>query len=94
MGAVIYEADDAPSLAEILKVRQPRLMLLDWELPGLNRGPPLPGLRDIYPIMRVIALDNRPRSESAASGSGWMVLSAAAARRRSCWPPSTGQWLD
>jgi len=38
-------------------------------LPGLNRAA-LPGLRDIYPIMRVIALDNRPRSESAALGSG------------------------
>jgi CheY-like chemotaxis protein len=48
----------------------PDIILLDWELPGLQGGDALSTLRAHRPQLKVIALSGRPEARSAALAAG------------------------
>ena len=48
----------------------PDLVLLDWELPGLDPKPQLKRLRACYPAVKIAALSGRPDARAAALAAG------------------------
>ena len=67
---LLGEAVDATGLLDWAKAACPELVILDWELPGLNAGSLLPALRELCPHLAVIALSGRPESRQAALDAG------------------------
>ena len=74
---ILGEAMDATGLADWIKAARPDLVLLDWELPGLDAGhhsslPPrsVPALRELCPGLAVIALSSRPEARLQALAAG------------------------
>ncbi|HEY42794.1 MAG TPA: response regulator transcription factor [Anaerolineae bacterium] len=67
---VVAEAVNAEDL--IVKVREscPDVVLIDWDLPGLNRTRTLENLRKDHPGIRVIAMSGRPEAGQAALDAG------------------------
>jgi DNA-binding NarL/FixJ family response regulator len=64
------EASDAESLWDQLKTFEPDVLLLDWELPGLNPVDALRRLRAVFPCLQVIALSGRVEARHAALAAG------------------------
>jgi DNA-binding NarL/FixJ family response regulator len=64
------EAVDTTGLLDWVSAMAPDLVLLDWELPGPDRGRLLPTLRALCPQLRVIALSGRPEARQAALQAG------------------------
>jgi len=65
--SVVGEAAAAEGLLAQVRAAHPDLLLLDWELPGLQAANPLlPALRALYPRLSVIALSGRPEARRAA----------------------------
>ena len=67
---VVGEAAQAEGLLVQVKALCPDLVLLDWELPGLQTVSLLPALRDLCPHLRVVALSGRPEARQAALDAG------------------------
>lgn len=67
---IIGEATDAESLWDKLETLQPDLLLLDWELPGLNPADTVSRLRAILPRLKVIALSGRLEARQIALVAG------------------------
>jgi DNA-binding NarL/FixJ family response regulator len=67
---VLGEAADAQGLLDWIKAACPDLVLLDWELPGLDAKVLLPALRDLCPNLAVIALSGRPETRKNALDAG------------------------
>ncbi len=67
---VVGEADDTPGLLTQAKAAQPDLVLLDWELPGINPVNTLLALRLVCRQARVIALSAREGIAQAARDAG------------------------
>ena len=83
---VLGEAIDTTGLLDWVKATCPDLVLLDWELPGLEAGDPLtalrqaqdgssgqgllPTLRELCPYLAVVALSGRPEARRAALEAG------------------------
>ena len=67
---VLGEAVDTTGLLDWVKVACPDLVLLDWELPGLEADSLLPTLRELCPRLSVIALSGRPEARRAALDAG------------------------
>jgi len=67
---VLGEAVNATGVLDWLKALQPDLVLLDWELPGMEGGALLQAVRERCPTLRVIALSGRPEARSAALEAG------------------------
>lgn len=83
---IVGEAEEAQSLLEQVEVTQPDVVLLDWELPGLQDLVPavqsgslgtrsaherlLLTLRKVCSRVKVIALSGRPEARAAALGAG------------------------
>ncbi len=67
---VVGEVANAMELLPQVQKTQPDLLLLDWELPGLQRNGTLSALRLLRPDLLVIALSGRPEARSAAKASG------------------------
>lgn len=67
---ILGEAVDCRGLLDWLKAADPDLVLLDWELPGLDAGRTLPEIRELYPDLRVIALSGRPEARQRALEAG------------------------
>jgi DNA-binding NarL/FixJ family response regulator len=63
---IVGEVGDAEGLLAQAKTTNPDLVLLDWELPGLQAAGSLPALRRLCPDLFVIALSGRPEARSAA----------------------------
>ena len=57
---VVGEAATAQELLGVLCDTSPDLILLDWELPGLDPSAPLTELRGLRPRVCVIAMSSRP----------------------------------
>ena len=83
---ILGEAVDTTGLLDWMKAACPDLVLLDWELPGLEADNPstgspprvlavagqglLPTLRELCPRLAVIALSGRPEACRAALDAG------------------------
>ena len=76
--SILGEAVDVTGLLDWVKAACPDLVLLDWELPGLEADNPstgsgqglLPTLRELCPRLSVIALSVRPEARRAALDAG------------------------
>ena len=64
------EAADATNLLQALVEKQPDLVLLDWELPGLSPEQLLRLLWYERPSLKIIAMSSRPEAKQAALDSG------------------------
>jgi DNA-binding NarL/FixJ family response regulator len=67
---VVGEATEAGELLAQAKMACPDLVLLDWELPGLQTADLLPALRQHLPRLVVIALSGRPEARRSALAAG------------------------
>jgi DNA-binding NarL/FixJ family response regulator len=67
--AYCAEAESAAQVLDLIKIPSD-LLLLDWELPGLDMAELVPALRAARPEMQIVALSGRPeaRREAAALG--------------------------
>jgi DNA-binding NarL/FixJ family response regulator len=68
--SVVGEAADTPGLLTQAKTAQPDLVLLDWELPGINHVNTLLALRLVCGQARVIALSAREEIAQVARDAG------------------------
>jgi len=68
--SILGEAVDATGLLDWVKAVCPDLVLLDWELPGLETDSLLSALRARCPHLKVIALSVRPEARRAALEAG------------------------
>ncbi len=66
----IYESADLMGLARQVRRVRPRLVLLDWELPGRPAAAFLFALHRLDYQPRVIILSTRPEAEEAALDAG------------------------
>jgi DNA-binding NarL/FixJ family response regulator len=67
---VVGEAVDAESLLSLLETVCPDIVLLGWELPGMDMERLMPSLREGCPKATVIALSGRLEASRAASAIG------------------------
>ena len=67
---VVGEAVDAESLLENVEVECPDVILLGWELPGMDMDCLVPSLRERCPGIVVIALSGRLEAHRAAKKLG------------------------
>ena len=67
---VIAEAVDAEDLIIKAKESCPDVLLVDWDLPGLNRTKTLQTLRDDCPELCVIVMSGRPEANREAMDAG------------------------
>ena len=67
---VVGEAIDAQSLLEELEAECPDVVLLGWELPGMDMDCLVPSLRDRCPGVVIIALSGRLEAHRAADKLG------------------------
>jgi DNA-binding NarL/FixJ family response regulator len=63
---VVGEVVNAEDLINKVENTCPDLILLDWDLPGLQAEQTIAILRDFCPELHVIVLSGRPESERAA----------------------------
>jgi DNA-binding NarL/FixJ family response regulator len=67
---VIAEAVDAEDLLVKANESCPDVLLIDWDLPGLNRSKTLLTLRDDCPELCVIVMSGRPEASQEALDAG------------------------
>lgn len=71
---IVAEVADAPALLDVTARVHPDLVLLDWELPGLQGGKQaqavLKALRTCCPNVQVIVLSGRPEAGRPALAAG------------------------
>lgn len=67
---IVEETDNAGDLLSKAQATHPDLILLGWELPGLDTDDALSTLRQICPKPVVIALSGRPEARRAALKAG------------------------
>ena len=70
MMEIVGEAQNMASLMEQMLQREPDLILLDWELPGMKGLSSIAVLRDLNPKLTIIAMSGLPgvRREALAAG--------------------------
>ena len=66
----IAEASDLDQALEKVGLKQPDLVLLDWDLPAKGTAPAMTRLRAACPDLAVIALSSRPEARRAALAAG------------------------
>jgi DNA-binding NarL/FixJ family response regulator len=67
---ILGEAVDATGLLDWLKVADPDVLLLDWELPGLSAAKLVQQMRSHRPGLQVIALSGLPEARQPALAAG------------------------
>lgn len=67
---VMAEASNASELSKLVANKQPDLLLLDWELPGLDAAAELQRLRVLHQGLRVIVISSAPGVRQAALEAG------------------------
>ena len=80
---VIGEAADVDTLLAGVRAACPDLLLLDWELPGLDRDDALQTLRVAAPGTAIIAISGHPEARRAALAAGVDAFISK------CHPPET-----
>jgi DNA-binding NarL/FixJ family response regulator len=68
--AVVGQVSNVYQLLAQVGMDCPDLVLLGWELPGLNGADVLSSLREACPCLSVIALSGRPEARQAALEAG------------------------
>ena len=68
--AVVGEAADATGLLQGVAEKEPELVLLDWELPGLPSSQLLRLLQYERPSLHIIAMSSRPEVARLALAAG------------------------
>ena len=68
--AVVTEVSDTYVLLEALIAYCPRVVLLDWELPGMDASDILAKLQSRCPKIKVIALSSKFEARQAALAAG------------------------
>ncbi|MCB8924146.1 MAG: response regulator transcription factor [Ardenticatenaceae bacterium] len=68
--AVVGEAADATGLLQGVAEKEPELVLLDWELPGLPSSQLLRLLQYERPSLHIIAMSSRPEVAHLALAAG------------------------
>jgi DNA-binding NarL/FixJ family response regulator len=64
------EAVDVDGLKTAIERVQPGLVILGWDLPGLQSGGSLPALRALAAPMRIVVLSSRGEERQAALAAG------------------------
>jgi DNA-binding NarL/FixJ family response regulator len=89
---VLGETMDAQGVLDWVSATSPDLVLLDWELPGLQGGDALATLRALHPHLKMIALSGLPEARDAALAAGVDAFVSKGdppeqllAAVRSCW---------
>ncbi|HEY47904.1 MAG: hypothetical protein AMJ88_04855 [Anaerolineae bacterium SM23_ 63] len=67
---VVAEAVNAEDLVIKANESCPDVLLIDWDLPGLNRSKTLQTLRDDHPELCVIVMSGRPEANQEALNAG------------------------
>ena len=67
---VVAEALDVEDLVNKVNESSPDVLLIDWDLPGLNRSKTLQTLRDDFPELCVIVMSGRPEASREAMDVG------------------------
>ena len=63
---IVEEVSEADELLAQVEMTCPDVVLLDWELPGLQASVVVPSLRAMCPHLSVIALSGLPEAREAA----------------------------
>jgi len=63
---LIEDVVEADGLLPQVRITRPDLLLLDWELPGLQAVKIVPSLRAVCPHLSVIALSGLPEARESA----------------------------
>ncbi len=63
---IVGQAMDAASLLQAIHQKQPDIVLLDWELPGLPSDQLLRLLWYERPSLKIVAMSSRPEAEREA----------------------------
>jgi two-component system response regulator DesR len=71
---VVSEAVNAQELFDQVRVTAPDVVLLDWELPGLDSQIAVTALRELRPCLSIIALSGRPEARQPALDAGVEVF--------------------
>lgn len=71
-GFEVLEAGDGQEALDVIAVRPPDLLVLDWRMPGLGGADVLREVRRSHPDLRVIVLtvEGRPRQRAVAESLG------------------------
>jgi DNA-binding NarL/FixJ family response regulator len=67
---IIGEADGIASLLTQTKIKNPDVILLDWELSHIRMKEIIPLLRLFCPEIKILAMSGRPEASSAAYAAG------------------------
>jgi DNA-binding NarL/FixJ family response regulator len=67
---VAAEAGDVKDLMNKLDASCPDVILIDWDLPGLNKSKTMQRLRDVCPKTHVIVMSGRPEASHEAVDAG------------------------
>lgn len=67
---ILGEAVDSTGVLDWIRVACPDVILLDWELPGLQTTQLVGAVREICPGVRTVAMSGRPESRTAALAAG------------------------
>jgi DNA-binding NarL/FixJ family response regulator len=67
---VVGEANDAATLLARIADDQPDLLLMDWQLPGLEEAGSIPALRRDFPDLMIVILSGRPEMAHKALSLG------------------------
>ena len=67
---ILGEAVDATGVLDWIKVACPDVILVGWDLPGLQVPDTLAQLRAVRPHLAIVALSGRPEAYSAAMAGG------------------------
>jgi DNA-binding NarL/FixJ family response regulator len=90
--AVVGEVDSLADLLAQVKATLPDLILLDWQLPGLDADELSPCLRTLRPGLLVVALESLPENSGEATRWADKVISKLDPPERllaalgNCWP--------
>ncbi|NIM96468.1 MAG: response regulator [Anaerolineales bacterium] len=67
---VVGEIEDANNLLEGIEESSPDIVLLDWELPGLEGSEMVPIVRGVFPDLKIIVLSGMPEARFSSQNVG------------------------
>jgi DNA-binding NarL/FixJ family response regulator len=67
---ILGEAVDSTGVLDWVRVTCPDVILLDWELPGLQAVQLVRAVREVCPGTRLLAMSGRPESRATATAAG------------------------
>lgn len=68
--SIVAEVNKGDTILELVKEKTPDLLLLNWELPGLNPVMQIPQLSLRFPSLFIVAISGRPEEKGEAMALG------------------------